>query len=53
MGEKKTMRFKYDYLTLTNIEVFCDKTPHLTDWAGDKVGDNIGVVKVGPSSLSI
>ena len=49
MDEKKTMGFKYDYLILTNIDVFCDKTPHLTDLVGDKVGDIIDVVRVGSS----
>ncbi|CAN6541725.1 unnamed protein product [Malus baccata var. baccata] len=35
--------FKYPNLTPTNTDAFCDKTPHLTDCAGDnyQVGDNI------------
>ncbi|CAN6560237.1 unnamed protein product [Malus baccata var. baccata] len=31
-GKKIKKEFKYDYRTLANSEVFCDKTSHLTDW---------------------
>ena len=45
---KKNNDIKYDYPTLTNTKTFCGKTPHLTYWAGGKVRDSIGVVRVGP-----
>ena len=41
--------FKYLNSTPTNTEVFCDKTPHLTNCAGGnyQVEDNIGAVGSG------
>ncbi|RXI01426.1 hypothetical protein DVH24_014775 [Malus domestica] len=49
--------FKYSNLTPTNTEVFCDKTPHLTDCAcgNYKLGTISVLLEVGlwPSSLII
>ena len=47
MGIKGNYGFKYDYPILTNTCFFVVKTSHLTYWAGDKVGNNINIVRVG------
>lgn len=48
----KKEEFKYYNLTLTNTDVFCDKTSYLTNRADGsyQVRDNINVVESKPSA---